>query len=970
MANSYDRRINLYLNGKEVQNNLASIQKAMYKSTNELRRMTIGTDEYNKKAAEVKKLKQIFNDHQQQLRATVSPLQKLTEFAKGLLPAFSFAAIAAGAKKAFTQVINSTDTLSTKWNIFMGGMREATNEFWRTLATGDWSNFFTNMSNAIAVGREYEAMLDSIEAKQRALTIAEADAREEIVKLEEDLRNTGLSNEQRLAAGKRRIEIEEELAKNRAKIAQQEYDNELMMAKQASKLSDIKLQQLVRDLDSEKKIKAEAFNALQDELKTLEAKAAQKGASTGVLYPGMTTNSGYSASIDEIKKQMSGFSPEVVSYAGDLRLLGNVTDEQLNKMVAAYEKLKGAEVSGREGIKRVITMVNSLNAENKPNSKIRAKEVELEEAKKMPESTDEEIAVRNKKIESIGREIAALKELGTTKQGDTGEKESDKAIKKRIEEIDAADNAELVAIKKRHLEGLTSEDQYKGELLSQELKFLAEKLTVYKVGSKEYEETRAQFLEKQVTAEQTVKDLLLKAQAELSDAKIENLQDGIEKEKAIEEQRWNTELEALKERIIDKQDLSDQEIALNDTLNQTIEERKAAHIKKMADLDSAEELRKKQKIADNFGNVSQLDNEIPFVSINLLEEYFANRKSLLDQQYEYEVQLAGDSIEKKLAAEEKYNERVNKLNENQAEAYTQMVSRKIEIGQSYLSALRGLVGEETRLSKALFLFSQALSVAQIWVKTAATNAAIYSQALVEFALLGPAAPAAAAAWSAAPIAANNMNAALQTGLILAQTIAGFAEGKYPDTEFAGKPKTGMYGSKPQLGIFNEVPGQPEMVIDGKTNRKLSRNYPEIQEAIYAIRDGREPGSIEPSVNASEIGKNPHLDSRERMTEKRISGPSKAAVKYFAKGYYPFNKKLNSQVSNSEHVTPAASNSGSGTPAAVGYDSQLLQELAVAVNNLSKNVEYQAKNPPRPVVAVETIEKERKKYIEVQQTRGL
>ncbi len=77
----------------------------------------------------------------------------------------------------------------------------------------------------------------------------------------------------------------------------------------------------------------------------------------------------------------------------------------------------------------------------------------------------------------------------------------------------------------------------------------------------------------------------------------------------------------------------------------------------------------------------------------------------------------------------------------------------------------------------------------------------------------------------------------------------FAAGKYDvygqsgnsyNTAWAGRPATGMYGDKPQLGIFNEVPGQPEMVIDGLTTRKLRVNFPEIFNAIYAVRDGRVP----------------------------------------------------------------------------------------------------------------------------------
>lgn len=68
----------------------------------------------------------------------------------------------------------------------------------------------------------------------------------------------------------------------------------------------------------------------------------------------------------------------------------------------------------------------------------------------------------------------------------------------------------------------------------------------------------------------------------------------------------------------------------------------------------------------------------------------------------------------------------------------------------------------------------------------------------------------------------------------------FATGKYPDAQYAGRPQTGMYGDKPQLGIFNEVPGQPEMVIDGITTRNINVNYPGIMDAIYAIRDGKQP----------------------------------------------------------------------------------------------------------------------------------
>lgn len=407
---------------------------------------------------------------------------------------------------------------------------------------------------------------------------------------------------------------------------------------------------------------------------------------------------------------------------------------------------------------------------------VKLKEKELADAKEMIATTPAEVEARNKKVEALQNELNALNELGTSKQGDSGKKLSDEAIKKRVELAEAENNLQMAAIKKRHLEGKTTEDQYNGELLMQEMKFLNDKTKIYKAGSKEYEEAQMQLLEKQVTAEKTVKDLLLKAQNELAGAKIDNLKDGIAKQKAIEEQRWKEELSGLKKQLIEKDNLSADEIALNDTINKTIEEKAKAHQKILADIDKAEEIRKKQRIAEKFGGVDKYDTSLPFLSLDTLQEYFDNRKSLLEQQYEFEKKAAGDNAQLIQQIEEKYADKRKQLAETEVQAVFDMTSRKIEIGQAYLGALGQIFGQESALGKALFIFSQALAIADVWVKTAASNAAIYATALAEFAWMGPGAPAAATAFAAAPIAANNTMAALQTGLIAAQTVANFVKG--------------------------------------------------------------------------------------------------------------------------------------------------------------------------------------------------
>ncbi len=68
MAGSYTRRINLYINGKEVKNNINSIQGEMRKLIHEQRRMTVGSEEYNQQFKKIGRLKGILAKHQAEVR--------------------------------------------------------------------------------------------------------------------------------------------------------------------------------------------------------------------------------------------------------------------------------------------------------------------------------------------------------------------------------------------------------------------------------------------------------------------------------------------------------------------------------------------------------------------------------------------------------------------------------------------------------------------------------------------------------------------------------------------------------------------------------------------------------------------------------------------------------------------------------------------------------------------------------------
>ena len=87
MGTSYDRRINLYINGEEVLNNIKSIRSEMTKTINQQVLMTIGSQEYTEAASKIKALKSILTEHNDSLKKTSGFLDDLKDTAMGLLPA-------------------------------------------------------------------------------------------------------------------------------------------------------------------------------------------------------------------------------------------------------------------------------------------------------------------------------------------------------------------------------------------------------------------------------------------------------------------------------------------------------------------------------------------------------------------------------------------------------------------------------------------------------------------------------------------------------------------------------------------------------------------------------------------------------------------------------------------------------------------------------------------------------------------
>lgn len=432
-------------------------------------------------------------------------------------------------------------------------------------------------------------------------------------------------------------------------------------------------------------------------------------------------------------------------------------------------------------------------------------------------------------------------------------------------------------------------------MLLSELKFLKEKLSIYKVGDEEYQEAVNKSLELQVAVDNKLRDLQLKATEELANAKIENFRDEFIRQEEAEKQRWADEKAALELRLIDKVTLNEKEQAINDAIHAIIEEKEKTHQQKILDLKSGQKLSELQEMVTAS---TPFDEE--FAELDEMQLMFDAKKALIEEQYKQEKELAGKNQAFLLAAEKRHNDALIQLKLDQIDAEWNLKEQKIAASQQFITALSGMVEQETALGKALFAFNQGLAIAEIWVSLAKANAKALE--------LGPGA--------VAMIPFNTAIAVAQTAMVLAQTVKAFSKPstKKADKGFSDGGHTGPGGINEPAGIVHKK----EYVVPA--------NMLQDPQVRYIV------------------------DMLERMRTRKVSLSQAAMPLLSSGGFSSVNKTAASPV-----LLP-------------GDNSELIKQQNEANINLANAINMFLLY--RPTVAVETIEREREKYIQIKQTKGL
>jgi len=284
------------------------------------------TNEINNLSKEIGKAEEATNRGQR----SVGQYGKIWEGIKGMLPIASVAAIGGAVVGAFNAIKNSTDATADAFSFAIKGMTNGLDFFWKTLATGDWSNFMKGMTDAITTGYQYAEMLDKIEDQTRSLSIMEADMVQENIELEIQLRNRNLTPEQRKALGEKRLENEAKLVAERTRIANQGYNAEVLIASQQTKLSEDQLMTVARDINSQKKLDAEEYKSKVEQLEKMRSLNVR---TQGTGYGSVAIQQADTPEIKALEATIKATDKGVVEYASLFDSFNILTAESKDKFV-------------------------------------------------------------------------------------------------------------------------------------------------------------------------------------------------------------------------------------------------------------------------------------------------------------------------------------------------------------------------------------------------------------------------------------------------------------------------------------------------------------------------------------------------------------------------------------------------------------------------------------------------------------
>ena len=358
-------------------------------------------------------------------KALAGPIGIIIGLLGGLVAAF----------KLFKSSIHETQVTGDAFDREMAGWTTTWEVFKKAVSTVDFSVFINNARDAARAGRELRDVLDEAVERANSTVLLRARIGIENQQLEEDMRDTRKTLDERLAAADKYIANVKPI-----------YDQEIESAK---RIRDAELNRLFETTKVQKNLSA-------DERAAAKQRLADFIQNYNLNEELIDETKKYNDALKTIEKSRRGIvvipeelsaanaiirnaSGAVKEYSDIVNQYGLTSDKQVKAYVEAETKYLNTQTAAYQENKRIVTMRNNLEAQVTKKTEDEAKEQQKlsEEAKK------QRIALIQAEINAINLEISAT-DAGT-----------DKMLELRLKKIEAERRLEL----ERNSQMLESERQ-------------------------------------------------------------------------------------------------------------------------------------------------------------------------------------------------------------------------------------------------------------------------------------------------------------------------------------------------------------------------------------------------------------------------------------------------------------------------------------------------------------------------------
>ena len=300
-----------------------------------------------------------------------------------------------GVMESGKAVIASSEALSDKYERTIGGLNNGFEVFKNMLANMDFSNFFTNITNAIKLGQEYADFLDTQEDKKRGLNIQEAQSNNELTKLRNSLNSVLLTETQRSVIAKQMKEIIIQNGADQKKWANDNLNSTIENIAATKRLSKVEIERFINYKKGDAQIfeDADKYNKLVEERDTY-----QRSMSTG---NGMYTivNQDAVNKVKELNIQIA-LIPKNIKDAAEIQK--RLSGEEINK-------LTGFTIANVEADTKMEEAINAVDKrDDKFNKTIEKTANKLEKANTKTKEFSDSIQILKSRYEAFN----AVKQAG------------------------------------------------------------------------------------------------------------------------------------------------------------------------------------------------------------------------------------------------------------------------------------------------------------------------------------------------------------------------------------------------------------------------------------------------------------------------------------------------------------------------------------------------------------------------------